>query len=269
MQPNNDNGPAKPLAGRKILVAEDGPDNQHLISLRLRQAGAAVELAGNGRIALEIAQAAEASGQAFDLIFMDMQMPEMDGYTATSRLRAAGYRRPIVALTAHAMGGDREKCLQAGCDEYLSKPIDNQRMIQTAVNQIARFAAASSSPAAVATAPTEDSSPLVSELASDPDMHEAIDRYVARLQSTADGLASLIGRDAPQELQRTVHQMKGSAGGYGFPDITTAAARLEQSLKAGAPQAERDTLLSRLIGLCRRAQPCTRRAAAAQQEAAR
>jgi PleD family two-component response regulator len=94
--PDQANDPPK-LRGR-ILLAEDGVDNQLLISLQLREAGAEVVIAENGRIAVELARS-----QSFDLIFMDMQMPEMDGYSATSRLRELGCKLPIVALTAHAM----------------------------------------------------------------------------------------------------------------------------------------------------------------------
>lgn len=260
---------SKPLAGRRILLAEDGPDNQHLISLRLRQAGAAVELAEDGRIALEMAQTAEASCQPFDLIFMDMQMPEMDGYAATSRLRSEGYRRPIVALTAHAMSGDREKCLAAGCDDYTTKPIDNQRMIQIALEQVVRFAGSASAAAVLEGEAVRDESPaepatvdsatapgsgepLVSELAGDPDMTDAIDRYVARLRTTTEGLARVLAGEPVSDLVPIVHQMKGAAGGYGFPQITAAAAELEQCLKGSAPPSEREAALARLIGLCRR-----------------
>jgi CheY-like chemotaxis protein len=116
------------LAGRLLLV-EDGPDNQRLFARILRKAGALVTIVDNGQRAVRLVQAAEAAGRPFDLVLMDMQMPVMDGYEATRVLRAAGYHRPIIALTAHAMARDRETCLRAGCDDYISKPVDRRVLL--------------------------------------------------------------------------------------------------------------------------------------------
>jgi signal transduction histidine kinase/ActR/RegA family two-component response regulator len=120
----------KRLAAR-LLLAEDGPDNQRLISLLLTKAGAEVDLATDGEQAKQMVERAVGEGRPYDVIIMDMEMPRMDGYTATSLLRASGYSGPILALTAYAMAGDREKCLKAGCDDYISKPVDRIKLIDT------------------------------------------------------------------------------------------------------------------------------------------
>jgi CheY-like chemotaxis protein len=120
--------PAIRLQGR-VLLAEDGPDNQRLISLLLKKVGLEVVVAENGQIACDLALPTQppADGEdvrPFDLILMDIQMPVLDGYHATERLRNAGHRGPIVALTAHAMQSDRQRCLDAGFDDYATKPIN-------------------------------------------------------------------------------------------------------------------------------------------------
>ncbi|RIK73588.1 MAG: hypothetical protein DCC68_24605 [Planctomycetota bacterium] len=118
-----------PLVGCRVLLAEDGVDNQRLINLLLHKAGAEVTIVENGKLALESALSAEAAGQPFDVLLTDMQMPVMDGYEAVRRLREAGYARPIIAVTAHAMRQDEQKCLDAGCDAYTSKPIEHAALI--------------------------------------------------------------------------------------------------------------------------------------------
>ncbi len=121
--------PDAPALNCRVLVAEDGLDTQRLLAVLLGNAGSEITLAENGQIAHDLALSERDKGTPFDLILMDMQMPVMDGYQATSRLREAGYAGSIVALTAHAMSTDREKCIKSGCDDFMTKPFDRKKLI--------------------------------------------------------------------------------------------------------------------------------------------
>ncbi len=116
---------ARPLDNLKILVVDDSKDNQFLISRLLKNSGAQVQTADDGMLGME-----EAMNENYDIILMDVQMPRLGGLEATSQLRKKHYDKPIIALTANALKGDREKCLQAGCNDYLTKPIQKNELIQ-------------------------------------------------------------------------------------------------------------------------------------------
>jgi len=138
------------LRGRVLLV-EDGSDNRRLITRLLERLGLEVTAVENGLQGWQEAVASAAQGRPYDVILMDMQMPVMDGYQATERLRGEGWERPIIALTAHAMPEDRERCLRAGCDDYLAKPIRKENLLATLrrflpANSIATCEANSGSP---------------------------------------------------------------------------------------------------------------------------
>jgi signal transduction histidine kinase/ActR/RegA family two-component response regulator len=124
------NIPDNLLAGVHILLAEDGPDNQRLLRMLLRRAGAEVTVVENGQQALDLMLVADSEQAPFDLLLTDVQMPLVDGFELTTRLRDRGVTLPIVALTAHAMVGDREKCLQAGCNDYATKPVDKWSLLE-------------------------------------------------------------------------------------------------------------------------------------------
>lgn len=126
---------SQPLAGCKIMVVDDSIDMRRLFSMILQQAGADVSFAEDGAEGLEAALDIYARGEQFDCILMDMQMPVMSGYEATARLRRAGYSGPVIAVTAHCMDGDEERCIRAGCNSYTTKPIEKTELIKLVAAQ--------------------------------------------------------------------------------------------------------------------------------------
>lgn len=129
VRPQSLTGQSRRLDGVRVLLAEDSPDNQVLVSRILRLAGATVEIAANGKEALD-----KAWQDQYDIVLMDLQMPIMDGYEATAELRHSGYSGKIVALTAHALADERDRCLRNGFDDHLSKPVNRNILIERVDN---------------------------------------------------------------------------------------------------------------------------------------
>ncbi|MCA9010034.1 MAG: response regulator, partial [Planctomycetaceae bacterium] len=113
-----------------VLVVDDRRDVRFLSRRLLTKAGATVTEAEDGMEAIEFVKGAKESNTEFDLVLLDMQMPRMDGYQTATLLRQLGFAKPIIALTADAMHGDMNRCLESGCDDYLSKPIDSNALLE-------------------------------------------------------------------------------------------------------------------------------------------
>jgi two-component system CheB/CheR fusion protein len=142
---------AMPRLNERLLVVDDRRDIRYLIAHTLEEAGAEVATAGNGVSALAAVTGVEDAKRPFAAIVLDMQMPVMDGYAAARKLRESGYRGPILALTAHAMKGDRERCLEAGCSDYLAKPVDGRELVSKITGLLSAASAGTHHIAATAT----------------------------------------------------------------------------------------------------------------------
>ena len=123
---------------KTILLADDDKFFLQVLTRFLGNTGYQVVACRNGQEALERLLAAESSGDPFDLVLMDMNMPVMDGYESTRQIRASGYQGPIIALTASAMAEDREECLRVGCSDFLAKPIDRGRLLGVLARHLAK-----------------------------------------------------------------------------------------------------------------------------------
>jgi CheY-like chemotaxis protein len=141
----------------RVLICEDQPEIRHLLGWLIEEAGGRATLVDSGEAAVDVVQQA---ADDFDVVLLDIQMPRLDGYEVARRIRQLGFRKPVIAVTAAAMPTDREKCLQAGCDDYLPKPIEVDKLL----SMIARYTARlnSETQASLETAPAEESLPVSS-----------------------------------------------------------------------------------------------------------
>lgn len=263
------------LKTSSILLVEDGITNRRMITLLLRPHDVTVTEAENGQIAVDLA-----TNRDFDLILMDMQMPVKDGYTATRELRKNGLQIPIIALTAHAMKGDREKCLDSGCTDYLTKPIDEERLVMKLAEFLpfqsleesegdlngSEMKALKQQPLAsvpvdaesVVTAPVEFAAiqmdPVISALPyDDVDYREIIDGFRQELTLKLPEMNQRFDQQQFSELAKLAHWLKGTAGTAGFDQFTIPAIRLERHAKA-SHRDEARTALDTIINLAERAQ---------------
>lgn len=260
------------LSGR-ILLAEDNPVNRRLFEQILRNAGAIVDVAENGQVAVEKALQAmklDSSSKEFrrgyDVILMDMQMPVLDGYGATRQLRDRGYQGPIIALTAHALDEDRRKCIETGCSDVATKPIEKTRLISVCRQAIEAQTAASGNrdkyPCSdiPATQYQVDSTALMNGLDGD---FELLEELINLFQSNSSELLaemqeSLQSGDRVM-LERSAHSLKGAVSNFSAAGAYEAALAMETFAKgdnlAGAArafsllQSELQSLMSELSGI--------------------
>jgi signal transduction histidine kinase/CheY-like chemotaxis protein/HPt (histidine-containing phosphotransfer) domain-containing protein len=251
-EPGADSERAMPnLRPLRVLLVEDGDINRRLIHLVLQRHQCAVVDAENGQVGVDLALERE-----FDVILMDMQMPVKDGYTATSELRSRGVTIPIMALTAHAMSGDEERCLQAGCTCYLTKPINEYRLVQKLAEVTS---SALTEPAAAAVEPTPASAvpnaPEVEALhcdlpLDDQEFRSIIEEFAVRMEHRLLEARGFARHKDWHALAQFAHWLKGSGGTVGFHQLTAPASNLERMAKAEAGDQVEQNLreLEQLLG---------------------
>lgn len=236
----------------KVLVVEDGEINRKLIEAVLAESGLEIEIAENGQIGVE-----KALQNNYDIILMDMQMPVKDGYTAATELRQSGIETPIIAMTAHAMLDDEQKCLAAGCSGYLSKPINISRLLTTVADAlyVPHQVDAIDTQAAEAEDNERNENPLISSLPTHkPVFAKVVVKFVDYLEEQLIIIQEAIDNGDHARLAWVAHDLKGAAGSAGFADFNEPAFQLElmgknQDLHAAQASLEELTKLSKRIVL--------------------
>jgi PAS domain S-box-containing protein len=223
----------------RVLLAEDNAVNQRLAVRLLEKQGHSVALAVNGKEAV-----AAARHEPFDLVLMDVQMPELDGLEATAQIRQeereTGRHVPILAMTAHAMKGDRERCLAAGMDAYISKPVQAAELWE-AVRKLVPGAAVAAAPAAAAPPLALDRARVLARLGGDEELlKELVGLFLADCPRLLADIDDALARGDAAKLRLTAHALKGAAGHFGAAATVDVAKRLETLGRngnlAGAPE---------------------------------
>ena len=241
------------LHGR-VLLAEDIPDLTKLIQRTLEKVGVRLDLAENGLVAYEKAMESTAAGEPYGLILMDIRLPVMDGYEATRRLREDGWDGPIVALTAHSMRGDREKCLVAGCDDYLSKPVSQAKFFSVLERYLGRTDAPGeeASDHEQSTGQSADGK-LFDGLLDDATVDQLVEEYADSLSIMAEAIERALSTHDVDLLAGFAHELKGVAGMYGFSRVSEKALSLEQLVAETDDLEQLEAAVSELTELCRKA----------------
>ncbi len=236
-----DTGSGNALRGVRILLVEDHELNQELATEILTGVGAVVTLATNGQEALD-----QLGAQAFDGVLMDIQMPVMDGYTATKAIRSNPEYAdlPVLAMTANAMAGDREKSLEAGMNDHIAKPLDMEKALAT----MSRWFKPAKSENESADLPGIDSETGLKNANGKQDLYKRLlKRFVDNEADFAARFGDAVRQGDSDTATRLAHTLKGVAGTIGAMDLQAAAFDLEKAVKSGGPHEQAfETLLARL-----------------------
>jgi len=223
--------PLEPVTlGGRILLAEDSQTNALVASTVLRSHGARVDIVANGLEAVEAAQA-----HAYDLILMDVSMPEMDGFAATRRIRDLGgwaARVPIVAMTAHALRGDRQKCLRAGMTGYLTKPIRRVQLVRSAQDWLS---ARTPQPISAPETPALDDAHIAREWADDLDQFECVaGMFLHEMADLRTRMHAYVSASQNVDAARMAHTLKSAAANVGAFTLSAAARDVEAAVERDA-----------------------------------
>ncbi len=263
------------IKGARILLVEDNDLNQEVAVGLLGEAGLEVEVADNGQIAL-----AKLEAQSFDLVLMDMQMPVMDGITATEKLRAQErfLKMPIVAMTANAMPQDRERCAQAGMNDHVAKPIEPSELFRALLRWIEpRHQMVARVPELAPLPEAEVGLPRVAGLDTSQGLRRVLGKkqlylnmlrkFVSNQASTVADLQLALESGDRVTAERLVHSTRGVAGNIGATGLQSLAERLEKQIRDGVPLGasleEFGLALEELLGNLREALPPERAASGA------
>lgn len=239
----NQQSESPPLTGVRCLAIDDNLDNQRIIQYLLNQEGAEVTIAGSGREGLELAtDPYQSSG--YDVILLDIQMPGMDGYTVARMLRLEGITIPIIALTAHAMADDREKCLQAGFDDYVTKPINLDQLTASIRRGIKQDR--------LPHQPEPLQEPIRSSRADDERFQPLLTAYLKSLAEAYTNISNALNDGDWEQVSRLVHKLRGTGANYGFEQLSEAAKDCESLIIEDAEVGRKSNAVTELLALISR-----------------